>query len=175
VYNKAEGKMNLLGVFIMKKFIISVLLAFVMIASAAFSVSAHPATLASGTEGTASSLITVKKPDSSSTTTMKTTYSVTGVGKEGVSVCFYVYDGTNYVAQKNSDSNPLSITIGASGVFYKQISLKEGLNRICVRAEASDGRVQLVYLSINVIKNEVMSNIGNISVDLQSKYNGWLN
>lgn len=158
----------------MKKMIISVLMAFVLFVGAAVSVSAHPASFAAGAEGAADNLITVKKPDSSSTTTMKTTYSVTGVGKEGVSVCFYVYDGTNYVAQKNGDSSVASITIGASGVFYRQISLNEGLNRIAVRAEASDGRVQIEYLSINVIKNDVLSNIGSFSVNMQSKYNGWL-
>ncbi len=159
----------------MKKMIISVLVAFVLIMSAALSVSAHPESFEAGAAGTATNLITVKKPDSSSTATMKTTYSVTGVGKEGVSVCFYVYNGSSYVAQKDSDSSLVTLTIGASGVFYRQVSLREGLNRICVRAEASDGSCQLEYLSINVIKNDALSSIGTFSLDMQSKYNGWLN
>lgn len=159
----------------MKKILSSVLIILMLSAFCAFGASAHPASFSSGEEGNASNLITIKKPDSASTATMKTTYSVTGVGQEGVSVCFYTYDGENYVAQKNTDNTISSIKIGASGVLYRQIALKDGINRICVRAEASDGTYQLVYLSINVIKSEVISGVGSFSFDMQSRYNGWLN
>ncbi len=157
----------------MKKMIISVFMALMVIFSLSVTAFAHPASFASGSHGTVSGLITVKKPDSSSTATMKTTYSVTGVGSEGVSVCFYIYDGENYIAQKNASDKPAAIKLGASGVFYRQIALNEGLNRICVRAE-KDGEFQLVYLSINMIKNEVMRDMDMFSPNLGAKYNGWL-
>ena len=159
----------------MKKMIICVLCVMMLIVWALPAAAAHPATIASGTTSTASNLITVKKPDTASTATMKTTYSITGVGQEGVSVCFYMYDGEHYTALRNSDLTISSLKIGASGVFYRQVALKDGINRICVRAEADDGSYQVEYFSINVIKNDVLSGVGSFSLNMQSRYNGWLN
>ncbi len=159
----------------MKRIIISVLAALTVFMSMQCAAFAHPSSFSPDASGTVSNLITVKKPESSSTATMKSTYSITGVGSEGISVCIYIYDGENYVAQKNAEGGNAVTTLGASGVFYKQISLSEGLNRICVRAEAADGSYQLVYLSINMIRNEVMTDLGSFTTDMQSRYNGWLN
>ncbi len=159
----------------MKKTIISVLLVLVVFMTASLSVFAHPATVSDGSQGTVSNLITIKKPDTASTTTVKTTFSITGVGNEGVSVCFYVFDGTNFVAQKNSDGTIATYKIGSSGVFYRQIALKEGENRICVRAEAEGGGYQLSYLTITVVNSSVMTDVNSFSFNMQSKLNGWLN
>ena len=159
----------------MKKTIISVLLVFVFIMTASLSVFAHPATVADGSQSTVSNLITIKKPDSTSTSTVKKTYSITGIGSEGVSICIYTHNGAGYVPQKNSDGTTATYTIGSSGVFYRQIALKEGENRICVRAEASDGSYQLSYLTITVVNSAVMTDINSFSLNMQSKLNGWLN
>ncbi|MGM9551060.1 MAG: hypothetical protein ACI3XA_02280 [Clostridia bacterium] len=159
----------------MKKMLISVLMVLILLFSVSISALAHPLTIAEGTRSTVSNLITIKKPDTQSTSTVKTTYSVTGVGKEGVSVCFYVFDGEKYVARTNAQGAVESFKIGSSGVFYRQIALSEGQNRICVRAESPDGNYQLAYLSISVIKNGVMSDINSFSFNMQSKLNGWLN
>lgn len=159
----------------MKKTIISVLLVLVIILTASLSVFAHPETVAEGSQGTVSNLITIKKPDTASTSTVKTTYSITGVGKEGVSVCFYAFNGASYVPQRNNDGSIATYKIGSSGVFYRQIALKDGENRICVRAEASDGSYQLSYLTINVVNSSVLADVNSFSFNMQSKLNGWLN
>lgn len=159
----------------MKKMIISVLLAMVLTFTGAVAAFAHPESFEEGSQSTVSNLITIRKPDTASVSTVKTTYSVTGVGTEGVSICFYIFDGAKYVPVKNNDGTIASYTIGTSGVFYRQISLSEGENRICVRAEASDGTYQLSYLTITVVKSGVMTNINSFSLNMQSKLNGWLN
>ncbi len=159
----------------MKKKIISVLLALVLLFTAQIAVFAHPEYVQEGSHSTVSNLITIKKPDTATTATLKSTYSITGVGSTGVSLCFYVFDGTNYVAQKNADGSVATYTIGSSGVFYRQISLKEGTNRIMVRAEAPDGNYQLKYLTINVVKSDVVADVQAFSLNVQSKLNGWLN
>lgn len=159
----------------MKKMLISVLLAMIIMWTASVAVFAHPESFVEGSQSAVTNLITIRKPDSASTSTVKTTYSVTGSGKEGVSICFYTYDGEKYVPQKDASGNLVSYTIGASGVFYRQISLKEGENKICVRAEAADGTYQLSYLTINVIKSGVLTDVKTFSFNLQSKLNGWLN
>lgn len=159
----------------MKKTIISVLMALVFVMTASLTVFAHPDYVSDGSQGTVHNLITVKKPDTASTSTVKTTYSITGVGKEGVTVCFYVYSGGKYVPQKNSDGTKAVYKIGSSGVFYRQVALKEGENRICVRAEAPDGSYQQEYLSIKVVSAAVVTDINSFSLNMQSKMNGWLN
>ncbi len=160
----------------MKKKIISVLLAMMIFLTASVAVFAqHPENFTEGSQSTVNNLITIRKPDSATTSTVKTTYSVTGSGKEGVTVCFYSFDGEKYVPQKDENGAIVSYTIGASGVFYRQVSLKEGENKICVRAEASDGSYQLSYLTINVVKSGVMTDIRTFSFNMQSKLNGWLN
>lgn len=159
----------------MKKKIISALLALMILFTASVAVYAHPDSIQEGSQSAVSNLITIKKPDTATTATMKSTYSITGIGSEGVSICFYVFDGEKYVPQKNEDGTIATYTIGSSGVFYRQISLSEGSNRICVRAEAPDGSYQLNYLSINVVKSGVLTGINEFSLNMQSKLNGWLN
>ena len=159
----------------MKRMIISVLLAIVILMSATLGVMAHPESFKEGSQGTVSNLITIRKPDTASVSTVKTTYSITGVGKEGVSVSFYTFDGEKYAQCKNTDGTASTYKIGTSGVFYRQLSLSEGENRIAVRAEAADGSYQMEYFTINVVKNGVMININTFSLDMQSKLNGWLN
>lgn len=159
----------------MKKKIISVLLALMILFTAQIAVYAHPESVSEGSQSTVSNLITIKKPDTASTSTMKSTYSITGIGSEGVSICFYVFDGTTYTPQKNADGTIATYTIGSSGVFYRQVSLAEGNNRICVRAEAADGNYQQEYITINVIKSDMIADIQAFSLNVQSKLNGWLN
>lgn len=159
----------------MKRMIISVLLALTILFSVSAQVFAHPESFGEGSQSTVSNLITIRKPDTASVSTVKTTYSITGVGSEGVSVSFYVFDGENYVQCKNTDGTPIVYTIGTSGVFYRQLSLGEGENRIAVRAEVANGSCQVEYFTIDVVKNGVMANINTFSLDMQSKLNGWLN
>lgn len=159
----------------MKKMIISVLLALAICMTASLAVFAHPYSFSEGSQGTVSNLITIRKPDTASVSTVKNTYSITGVGSEGVSVSFYVFDGEKYTQCKNADGTAITYKIGTSGVFYRQLSLSEGANRIAVRAEAANGSYQIVYFTINVVKNGIMANINTFSLDMQSKLNGWLN
>lgn len=159
----------------MKKTIISVLMVLVILMTFGLSVFAHPESIQDGSQGTVSNLITIRKPDTATTSTVKTTYSVTGVGSEGVTLCFYVFDGEKYVPRKNNDGTLAVYTIGSSGVFYRQIALKEGANKILVRAENSEGGYQHSYLTINVVKSDVVTNISTFSLNMQSKLNGWLN
>ncbi len=159
----------------MKRMIISVLLAVVILMTTSLIAFAHPDSFAEGSQSTVSNLITIRKPDTSSVSTVKTTYSITGVGTEGVNVSFYLFNGENYVQCKNADGTASTYTIGTSGVFYRQLSLSEGENKICVRAENSDGGYQLEYFTINVVQNGLIVNISTFSLDMQSKLNGWLN
>lgn len=134
---------------------------------------AHPATITSNETGTATDLIVVKKPETRNSATTKTTYGITGTGKNGVSVAYYISDGSEYSLMKNSNGETAKTKIGAAGVFYKQVNLYEGHNKFAVRAEYN-GAVQVTYFDINLLKQEVLDNMSSFTYDVQAIFTGWL-
>ena len=134
---------------------------------------AHPDSIGGTESSTASDLITVKRPETKNSATTKTTYGITGVGKNGVSVAYYVADGDDYSLLRGSNGEVTQNTIGAAGVFYKQVSLSEGHNKFAVRAEYN-GLCQVTYFDINLLKQEVLDNMNNFNNDVQAIFKGWL-
>lgn len=134
---------------------------------------AHPATIGSSESSTATDLIVVKKPETRNSATTKTTYGITGTGKNGVSVAYYISNGSGYSLMKNSKGETAQTTIGAAGVFYKQVSLYEGHNKFAVRAEYN-GTTQVTYFDINLLKQEVLDNMNSFTYDVQAIFTGWL-
>lgn len=155
------------------KYLGAFLAAVLVILSGFSAYAAHPATLGEAESSTASDLIVVKKPETTNSATTKTTYGVTGTGKNGVSVAYYKYDGSGYTAILNSEGAAAQTKIGAAGVFYKQMSLSEGHNKFAVRAEYN-GQYQVVYFDINLLKKEVLDNVNSFTYDVQSIFTGWI-
>ena len=155
------------------KYIGAILAAILVMLSGLSAYGAHPDTIGSAESSTASDLIVVKKPETNNSATTKTTYGVTGTGKNGVSVAYYKYDGGGYTAIKSSSGDTAQTKIGAAGVFYKQMSLSEGHNKFAVRAEYN-GLCQVVYFDINLLKREVLDNVNSFTYDVQSIFTGWI-
>lgn len=134
----------------------------------------HPSSIGGYESSTASDLIVVKKPETKNSATTKTTYGITGTGKNGVSVAYYRCDsGDEYSIIKNSDGEISKTKIGAAGVFYKQMSLSEGHNKFAVRAEYN-GLCQVTYFDINLLKQEIIDNMNSFTYDVQSIFAGWI-
>ncbi len=155
------------------KHIGAVLAAILVMFSSVCAFGAHPESIGGNESSTASDLIVVKKPETKNSATSKTTYGVTGTGKNGVSVAYYRYDGSTYSIIRNSQGTASQTTIGAAGVFYKQMTLSEGHNKFAVRAEY-DGKCQVAYFDINLLKKEVLDNVNNFTYDVQSIFTGWI-
>ena len=156
------------------KYICAVLTAVLVILSGFGVCAAHPGTIGGAESSTASDLIVVKKPETNNSATTKTTYGVTGTGKNGVSVAYYRYNGSGgYTAIPGSGGDAAQTRIGAAGVFYKQMSLSEGHNKFAVRAEYN-GLCQVVYFDINLLKREVLDNVNSFTYDVQSIFTGWI-
>ncbi len=155
------------------KYIGAFLAAILVMLPAAGAFAAHPSTIGEAESSTASDLIVVKKPETTNSATTKTTYGVTGTGKNGVSVAYYRYDNGVYTAILNSEGAASRTKIGAAGVFYKQMSLTEGHNKFAVRAEYN-GYSQVVYFDINLLKKEVLDNVNSFTYDVQSIFTGWI-
>lgn len=157
------------------KWISAVSAAILILLSGLGAFAAHPASITGAESSTASDLIVVKKPETKNSATTKTTYGITGTGKNGVSVAYYVSsdDGSSYSVLLNSDGDVSQNTIGAAGVFYKQVSLSEGHNKFAVRAEYN-GLCQVTYFDINLLKQEVIDNMNSFNNDVQAIFKGWL-
>lgn len=143
--------------------------------SATGALAEHPASITGAESSTASDLVVVKKPETKNSATTKTTYGITGTGKNGVSVAYYVSSdgGESYSVLLNGDGGASQTTIGAAGVFYKQVSLSEGHNKFAVRAEYN-GLCQVTYFDINLLKQEVIDNMNSFNSDVQAIFKGWL-
>ena len=158
----------------MKK--ISAFLIMIIIVLSCIGVSAaNPSYVYSGDKGNATNLIVVKKPETKNSATLKKTYGITGTGKNGVNVAYYKWNGSSYVSIKDSNGAIAQTKIGTAGVFYKQVSLNEGHNKFAVRAEASNGTYQIVYFDINVLDQDILTNVNGFSNGIQSLFNGWMN
>lgn len=151
----------------------AIIAAILVMLSAMNAFASQPNTISASESSTASDLIVVKKPETNNSATTKTTYGVTGTGKNGVSVAYYKYDGEAYTAILNSNGQVSQTKIGAAGVFYKQMSLSEGHNKFAVRAEYN-GLSQVVYFDINLLKREVLDNVNSFTYDVQSIFTGWI-
>ena len=155
------------------KYIGAILAAILVMLSGLSAYAAHPSTIGGAESSTASDLIVVKKPETNNSATTKTTYGVTGTGKNGVSVAYYKYNGSGYTAIQSSSGDTAQTKLGAAGVFYKQMSLSEGHNKFAVRAEYN-GLCQVVYFDINLLKREVLDNVNSFTYDVQSIFTGWI-
>lgn len=158
----------------MKK-LVALFAAMLIIFSSFVSYAANPATISSSDAGTAWDLIVVRKPETKNSATLKKNYGITGTGKNGVSVAYYKFNGSAYVALKNSNGAMVQTKVGNAGVFYKQVNLSEGHNKFAVRAEHPNGSYQVVYFDINVLNQQIINNVNGFSNGIQSLYNGWMN
>ena len=147
----------------------------ILIMSATCAFAANPATISANDGGSATDLIVVKKPETKNSATLKRTYGITGTGKNGISVAYYKWNGTSYVSIKDPNGAMAQTKIGTAGVFYKQVSLGDGHNRFAVRAEAPNGTYQVVYFDINVLNQNILTNVNGFSNGIQSLFNGWMN
>lgn len=153
----------------------ALILTLMIILSSFGAAAANPNTIPANDNGSASNLIVVKKPETKNSATLKKTYGITGTGKNGVVVAYYKWNGSSYTSIKAPDGVMAQTKIGTAGVFYKQVSLSEGNNSFAVRAEAPNGTYQVVYFDINVLNQNILSNVNGFSNGIQSLYNGWMN
>ncbi len=144
----------------MRKVCIAALLLLVLLVGQ-LSVFAAPDTITEGTIGNSNDLVVVTKPKNQKDSTFDSFYIVSGYGKEGTVVSFYIYSAdeglykrilneTQYIDEsgvKQTAKVPSEVKIGASGLFINTVALTQGVNDILVRAE-KDENVQLMKLSI---------------------------
>ena len=142
----------------MKKLrILSALITAVLVIS--FSAYAAPATIAPGQTGGNGNFIVIQNPPTDKAATFDKSYIISGYGKQGVNVYIYKLENGTYV------KTDYSWTIGASGLFFKKITLAKGKNALICYAEAGNAN-QTVPLEITYLGSSFMSTLNNAVINV---------
>ena len=124
---------------------------------------AAPATVSPSTVSTADNLVVITNPPYFTSTTQKGVVFC-GYGKPGTKITFYIY-GNNVYSPIMSGEVPVTVTINASGVFWKKVNFPIGAHKVIVYAEAN-GVHQIVKREINVLGNGIADKMRDLTINL---------
>lgn len=154
---------------IMKKLILLVLC--ISIIAMPFVSFAAPEFLGANYTGSVDNLVDILNPDSFSTTTSNSVCVVSAAAKSGTTVAIYMYDAATGMYRKiNTYFNGVKLeesAVGASGLYARQVLLKEGLNKILVYAQR-DGAIQTKRLEVTLLSEAY---VGNLRTFISSRLN----
>lgn len=139
-----------------KKLIVALCVAATMLSTVAF---AAPDVLYSASVGNSNSIIVITNPPSDKSATFDMSYIISGYGKKGSQVTIYFYEDGVY--RKSS----YTWTIGASGLFFKKITLSRGKNALICYAE-SGASTQAVPLEITYLGSNFLGTLNNAKIDV---------
>lgn len=140
----------------LKKFIAVLCVVVMMASTVAF---AAPDVLYSTSAGNSNNIIVITNPPTDKSATFDMSYIISGYGKKGATVTIYTYDGGVY------KKSAYSWTIGASGLFFKKITLSRGKNAIICYAEAGSAN-QTVPLEITYLGSNFIGTLNNAKIDV---------
>ena len=124
---------------------------------------AAPATVSPSAVSTADNLVVITNPPYFTSTTQKGVVFC-GYGKPGTKITFYLYSNNVY-SPITSGGTPVTVTINASGVFWKKVNFTTGAHKVIVYAEAN-GAHQIVKREINVLGNGITDKMRDFSVNI---------
>lgn len=123
---------------------------------------AAPEFLGSAYVGSVDYLVDILNPDSFSTTTSNSVCVVSAAAKEGTNVAIYMYDASTGMYRKiNTYFNGVKLeetAVGASGLYARQVLLREGLNKILVYAQ-KDSAIQTTRLEVTLLSEAYVGNL----------------
>lgn len=159
----------------MKRIALAFALAIVVLFTSISAFADHPVSISIYDAGNATNLISIKKPETAISATSKKIYGISGISSQGVTVAIYKYSSLSgeYVLMKNKDGTNTITTIGASGLYIKQVTLNEGENKFLIRAESPNGSYQIVKFEISLLTQETADSLR--TFDFSSVFSGWLN
>ena len=155
----------------MKKLAV-VLLIFISVLTVSVNCFAAPSVVESGNTGNTSSLIVIKKPETSVSSTTKKNYTLTAVTLSGTEVSLYSYNPSTglFELKKDAYGNPMTKIVGASGIYLQEINLAEETNYMLVRAQCDDGRYQNVRLNITLLNQSLLDSIKGFAANFRTVF-----
>ena len=143
------------------KTIISVILVMIMSIATTATVFASQNSLPSYYTGTVDYLIDIRNPETIVSTTTNRNCVISAVALKGTKVTLYAYNSATgaYEVLKNSAGEKLETTVGSSGLYVQQITLKDGLNSIMVVANSTSVTYEVVKLEISLLNQGYMNKV----------------
>lgn len=139
---------------LMKYVVTAVMTALMLVCSTG--VFAAPASLSAAVSSSNNNLVVITNPPSFTSTTQKGVVFC-GYGEPGTVISFYEYDSTSATYKKiELGGEPVTVTVNASGVFWKKIDFEGGYHKVIIYAEKNGG-YQTVRREINVLS---VGNVG---------------
>lgn len=120
---------------------------------------AAPDVLTSTSTGNSNNIIVITNPPTDKAATFDMSYIISGYGRPGAEVTMYVYDGSVY------RKSAYTWTIGASGLFFKKITLAKGKNALICYAESGSAN-QTVPLEITYLGSTFMNTLNNTVINV---------
>ena len=157
---------------VMKKRIVSLLAVLILL----FSVTsfAAPASVNGSDAGNISGMVIVKKPENAVSSTTKKNYTVSAVSLNGVEISLYKFNPVTGLFDVLCDSagTPFVSTVGATGIFVKDIELDANTNYLLLRAQYG-GYYQTIRFDITLLNQGIIDSIKGFSANFQSAFGGW--
>lgn len=148
--------------FLMKKRIISILLAALVLFSVpCVSFAAYETSIPLTAQGSSSNLIYIKRPQSHSASTSDKTYTISAVGAEGTRVRIYRYSPSENTCKLIKSAKQ----IGASGLYSTVVDLPDSSNTFIVYAE-NGGADQVVKIQISKVKKSTVDKLKSVTVNV---------
>jgi len=143
------------------KLLISVLLIFVLSSMPIIAGAATATSLPSYFSGNVDFLIDIRNPETIVSNTTNRTCVISAVAVKGTKVALYAlnYATGSYEILRNSWGGVMESTVGASGLYVQQITLKDGLNSIMVVGTSPSGACESVRLEISLLNQGYMNNV----------------
>ena len=151
------------------------IVAVLLLICSSISAYAAPETVNANDGGTTSGLMTVKKPETSVSSTTKKNYTLSAVCVSGVEVSLYSYDAAQgvFCLKKDAYGNPLTKSVSASGIYLQEIDLSKETNTLLLRADYGQGNYQHVRLDITLLDQSLLDSIRGFAANFRSIFGGW--
>ena len=132
------------------KYVVTFVMAALVLACTSLSVLAAPASLPATVTSSNNNLVVITNPPSFTSTTQKGVVFC-GYGEPGTVITFYEYDSVTATYKPVMSNNaPITVKVNASGVFWKKIDFNGGYHKVIIYAE-KNGQQQAVRREINVL------------------------
>ncbi len=121
---------------------------------------ASPESLPSDIVSTKDGLITVRAPETTSSSTTNNKLTISAVASPGTIVTVYRYDGNTGQYQKIwVDGSPLEASVGSSWLFATQVDLQPGLNQFLIRGAWDEYTYSVARFDVNLLKEGFMDRV----------------
>ncbi|MBQ7718346.1 MAG: hypothetical protein IJT38_03520 [Clostridia bacterium] len=135
---------------------------------------AAPSSVNGSDAGNIANIVIVKKPETAISSTTKQIYTVSAVSVPGVEIAIYKYNPSTGLFDILTDSsgNAVVATVGASGLFVRDIELSENTNYLLIRAQYGS-LYQAIRFDITLLNQGLLDSIKGFSANFKSVFGAW--